>query len=88
MVYGTPYAGIDYNLALCRLQSQLQHIYHGQPFARVDLNLSWIRLYPQVRVFGFGLRKEFCGRCLSEFVDWRSSGMLVFLTQLCELLPI
>ncbi len=29
-----PYAGVDYNLTLCRLQ----HIYHGQPYARVDLN--------------------------------------------------
>ena len=27
-----PYAGVDYNLTLCRLQ----HIYHGQPYARVD----------------------------------------------------
>ncbi len=36
MVYGTPYAGVDYNLTLCPLQSRLQHIYHGQPCARVD----------------------------------------------------
>jgi hypothetical protein len=27
-----PYAEVDYNLDLCRLQ----HIYHGQPYARVD----------------------------------------------------
>jgi hypothetical protein len=33
-----PYAGADYNLTLCPLQSRLQHIYHGQPYARVDLN--------------------------------------------------
>ncbi len=33
-----PYAGIDYNLTLCPLQSRLQHIYHGQPYARVDLS--------------------------------------------------
>jgi hypothetical protein len=26
-----PYAGVDYNLTLCPLQSRLQHIYHGQP---------------------------------------------------------
>jgi hypothetical protein len=32
------YAGIDYNLTLCPLQSRLQHVYHGQPYARVDLN--------------------------------------------------
>ncbi len=31
-----PYAGVDYNLTLCRLQSRLQHMYHGQPNARVD----------------------------------------------------
>ncbi len=30
-----PYAGVDYNLTLCPLQSRLQHIYHGQPYARV-----------------------------------------------------
>jgi hypothetical protein len=34
-----PYAGVDYNLTLCPLQSRLQHIYNGQPYARVDLNL-------------------------------------------------
>jgi hypothetical protein len=43
-----PYAGVDYNLTLCPLQSRLQHVYHGQPYARVDFT-------PPVRVFGFGL---------------------------------
>ncbi len=33
-----PYVGVDYNVAVCRLQSRLQHIYHGQPYVRVDLN--------------------------------------------------
>jgi hypothetical protein len=33
-----PYAGVDYNLTLCPVQSRLQHIYHGQPYARVDPN--------------------------------------------------
>jgi hypothetical protein len=35
-----PYAGVDYNLTLCPLQSRLQHIYHGhgQLYARVDLS--------------------------------------------------
>ncbi len=33
-----PYAGVDYDLTLCPLQSRLQIIYHGQPYARVDLN--------------------------------------------------
>jgi hypothetical protein len=41
-----PYAGVDYNLTLCRLQSRLQHMYHGQTNARVDLSPS--RLYPPV----------------------------------------
>jgi hypothetical protein len=36
--YMGPYAGGDYNLTLCPLQSRLQHIYHGQSYARVDLN--------------------------------------------------
>ncbi len=26
-----PYAGVDYSLTLCPLQSRLQHNYHGQP---------------------------------------------------------
>jgi hypothetical protein len=30
-----PYAGVEYNLTLCR-HSRHQHIYHGQPYARVD----------------------------------------------------
>jgi hypothetical protein len=53
-----PYAGVDYNLTLCPLQSRIQHIYHGigQPYARVDLYLYQSRLYPPVRDFGFGLR--------------------------------
>jgi hypothetical protein len=34
-----PYAGVDNNLTLCRLQSRFLHMYyHGQPYARVDLN--------------------------------------------------
>jgi hypothetical protein len=33
-----PYAGAEYNLTLCPLQSLLQHIYHGQPYDRVDLD--------------------------------------------------
>jgi hypothetical protein len=43
-----PYAGADYNLTLCPLQSQFQDIYHGQPYARVDLNpMSESTLFPQ-----------------------------------------
>ncbi len=49
MVYERPYAGADYNLSLCPLQSRLQHIHHGQPYARVDF-------IPQSGTdFGFGL---------------------------------
>jgi hypothetical protein len=37
-----PYAGADYNLTLCRLQSRPRRITMGmgigQPYARVDLN--------------------------------------------------
>jgi hypothetical protein len=33
-----PYAVVDYNLTLSRLQGRLQYIYHGHPYARVDLN--------------------------------------------------
>ncbi len=42
MVYGSmgPYAVVDYNLTLSRLQSRLQHIYHRQPYARVDFILQ------------------------------------------------
>ncbi len=32
----TVYAGVDYNLTLCPLQSRLQRIYYGQPYAGVD----------------------------------------------------
>jgi hypothetical protein len=38
-----PYAEVDYNLTICRLQN----IYYEQPYARVDLNPMQIRLYPQ-----------------------------------------
>jgi hypothetical protein len=31
-----PFAGVDYYLTLCPLQSRLQHIYNGQHYARVD----------------------------------------------------
>jgi hypothetical protein len=47
-----PYAGVDYNLTLCPLQSRLQHIYHGQSYARVDLNpLPESTLAPQSGTF-------------------------------------
>jgi hypothetical protein len=42
------YAGVDYKLTLCPLQSRLQHIYHGQPYARFDLNpMPESTLYPK-----------------------------------------
>ncbi len=44
-----PYTGVDYNLALCPVQSRLQHICHGfgQPYARVDNNpMPESTLYP------------------------------------------
>jgi hypothetical protein len=33
-----PYAGVDYNLTLCPLQSRLQYIYRRQPYVGSDLN--------------------------------------------------
>ncbi len=52
-----PYAGVDYNIALCPLQSRLQHIYHGQPYAGVDLNPvpESTTVYPAVRDLAIGL---------------------------------
>jgi hypothetical protein len=35
-----PYAGVDYNLALCPLQSRLQHIYHGQLYSMLESTLA------------------------------------------------
>jgi hypothetical protein len=49
-----PYAGVDYNLTLCPLQSRLKHIFHGQPYARVDLNpMSESTLSPQSETLDF-----------------------------------
>ncbi len=46
-----PYAGVDYNLTLCPLQSRLQHIYHtfimDNPMPESTLTLCQSRLYPQ-----------------------------------------
>ncbi len=51
-----PYAGVDYNLALCPLQSRLQNIYREQPsLSESTLTLCQSRLYPPVRDFGFCL---------------------------------
>ncbi len=42
-----PFAVVYYNLALSRLQSRLQHIYHGQPYYRVDFILQLgLRIWP------------------------------------------
>jgi hypothetical protein len=59
-----PYAGVDYNLTLCPLQSRLQHICHGKPYDLLSsmpitewtFTLCQSRLYPPVRDFGFGPR--------------------------------
>jgi hypothetical protein len=58
------YAGVDYNLTLCPLQSRLQHIYHGQPYARVYF-------IPRVRISGFSLRilmTKICKKLLFRIV--------------------
>ncbi len=53
-----PYAGVDYNLTLCRQQ----HIYLGQPYAiESALTLCQSRLYPPVSDLGFAYP-----------YDWRS----------------
>jgi hypothetical protein len=54
-----PYAGVDYNINLRRLQ--LQHIYHGQPYARESaITLCQSRLCPPVSDLEFGLRVLAC----------------------------
>ncbi len=50
-----PYAGFNYNLTLCPLQSPLQHMYYDNPKLASTLTLCQSRLYPPVREFGFGL---------------------------------
>ncbi len=55
MVCMGPYAGVDYNLTLCPLQSRLQHIYHGQPYARVDLNPTPVSTLSPCQGLEFGL---------------------------------
>jgi hypothetical protein len=42
-----PYAGVDYNLTLCPLQSQLQHIYHGQWATLCQSRTSEVDFIPQ-----------------------------------------
>jgi hypothetical protein len=57
-----PYAGVDYNLTSCPLQSRLQHINHGQTYARVDFIPSqgfWI--WPQL------IQGYFIGRRRNRF---------------------
>jgi hypothetical protein len=42
-----PYAGVDYNLTLCPLESRLQHNYHGNPMPESTLpSLRQSRPYP------------------------------------------
>ncbi len=60
MVYIGPYAGVNYNLTLCPLQSRLKlkHNYYGQ--------LCQSRLYRPVRDFGFGLGLFLVGAALTD----------------------
>ncbi len=48
-----PYAGADYNLNLCPLQSRLQHFTIGNPTIESTLTLLQSRLCPPVRNIGF-----------------------------------
>ncbi len=50
------YAGVDYNLTVCSLQSRLHHIYHGQPHAIVVLNPMPESTLSPIGDFRFGLR--------------------------------
>ena len=57
------FAGVDYNLTLCPLQSRLQHIYHEQPYARVDLNsMSDSTLYPSQGLWIWPLMHSTCAQ--------------------------
>jgi hypothetical protein len=51
------YAGADYNLTLCPLQSRLQHIYHelSNPMSESTFTPMADRLYPLARGLRFGL---------------------------------
>ncbi len=53
--YVGPYAGVDYNLTLCRLQSRLQHHTMGNPSPESTLTLCRSRLYSPISDLGFGL---------------------------------
>ncbi len=56
MVYGTLYAGVDYNLTLCPLYRVDSNTFiMGNPVPESTLSQCQSRLYPPVRVFGFGL---------------------------------
>jgi hypothetical protein len=50
-----PYAVVDSNLTLSRLQSRPQHIYMGNPMPESTLTFYQSRFYPPVRTIGFGL---------------------------------
>ena len=63
-----PYAGVDYNLTLCLLQSRLQHMYHGQPYAKVDLNpmlesavspSQGVKIWPLIFIVNVRLTRRF-----------------------------
>jgi hypothetical protein len=49
------YAGVDYNLTECRLQSRLQHMYHDQLYARVDLNPILCQSQLYTTIFGLSV---------------------------------
>jgi hypothetical protein len=61
-----PYAGVDSNLTLCRLQRSSTTM--GNPMPESTLTLCQSRLYPPVRDLGFGLStaNAMCQRVLNE----------------------
>ncbi len=76
------YAGVDYNLTLCPLQSRLQHTYHGQLYARSTLTqcLSRFILHLWTLDLASGLRET-----LSQYVTFNRGGRGVCTLVLCSL---
>ncbi len=56
MVYGTLYAGVDYNLTYCNVHYRVDSntFTMGNSLPESTLTLCQSRLYPPVRDFGFG----------------------------------
>ncbi len=71
-----PYAGVDYNLISCPLQSRLQHIYYEQPYARVDHNPMPCRVdfIPRHASGILDLASVHCTACLCKLIIRRQQN--------------